>query len=64
MKVLLLLIALLTSFSVYACYGRLVDQYPAASVTEKICVYEHRFDTVTRVVSASSPCPSSVYVEH
>ena len=64
MKMLLLLITLLTSFSVYACYGRYVDSYPAANVTQKICVYEHRFDTVTRVVSASSPCPTSIYVDH
>ena len=64
MKTLLLILLTCFALTAYACIAQLTDQYPAASVTEKICVYNHLGDTVTQVVRAGAPCPGYITVSH
>ena len=61
-----LLFVLLTSFALnaFACLAMLVDEYEGGNVTQKVCVYNHLFDTVTQVVRAGTPSPSNLQVDH
>jgi hypothetical protein len=46
----------------FACTGMLVNEY--VQTMERICVYKHLNETVTRVVSRSSVCPVYIQVDH
>ena len=64
MKTLLFILLTCFALTAHACFARLTDQYLSSNFTEKVCVYNHLGHTVTRVISASSPCRGSIMVEH
>jgi hypothetical protein len=50
------------ALNAFACTGMLVNEYE--QTMDRICVYKHLNETVTRVVSRSSVCPVYIQVDH